>query len=397
MHPYTYFGGRMHPGVIGEPAFPPPPPLADPPNEATWLQGIPETTVFPTGGDDGAAISQALTKYCNVRLLPVQIAGAYQLLSPIVMNSYQRLTGNWPASASPSDNYGAGILNSAGAVLEMSNLFTGGSAAIELINTTSTQQGAVVLEGFTVEGFETTGLNVHGILIDGAWGAGFMRGVCVHRPALDCLHAVADATSGKIPDDWVISQCKFSASRTGYGVYLQDLADSWFTDCESSENALDGWFINYGVQSRWINCKGENNAGNGYHCTGLGQYQVQYFHGCTTHINGKNGWLFDNSGPSGGGTDSTYVLTGCIAQQDSQSSPSGGYAGFGVSGCHARVIGTGCMSQIDSTGVYPQYGASQVSSSFGTCFTGSLLQGATPTFDDGSNTHALVNQSPVPF
>ena len=30
MHPYTYFGGRMHPGVIGEPAFPPPPGLADP-------------------------------------------------------------------------------------------------------------------------------------------------------------------------------------------------------------------------------------------------------------------------------------------------------------------------------------------------------------------------------
>ena len=63
MHPYTYFGGRMHPGVIGEPAFPPPPGLADPPNEAAWLQGVPVATVYPTGGDDGAAISQAFTKY----------------------------------------------------------------------------------------------------------------------------------------------------------------------------------------------------------------------------------------------------------------------------------------------------------------------------------------------
>ena len=393
MHPFTYFAGRMHPGVIGEPAFPPPPVPADPPNESSWLQGVPVATVFPTGGDDGAAISQAFTKYPVVRVIPGE---TYQLLSPIIMPSYSKLTGDFWNSASGADNYSAGVLNAAGAVLVMAPGFTG-SAAIQLVNSGSTQQGAVVIEGLSILGFQLSAGTIYGILVQGAWGACFMRGVCVRRPPADCVRFITDPTSGHIPDDWLISQCKFSNSRNGYGVYAAELADSWWSECESSENFLDGWYINYGVNTRFNNCKGENNTGAGFHLTGLGNNQVQYFTGCSTHINQLDGFLFDNAGPAGGGADSTYVMTGCITQQDSQSSTSGGFAGYRSSGSKARIIGTGCVSQIDLAGTHPQYGASEVSASFGMCFTGSLLQGATATHDDGSNTNALVNQSPVPF
>ncbi len=44
------------------------------------------------------------------------------------------------------------------------------------------------------------------------------------------------------------------------------------------------------------------------------------------------------------------------------------------------------------------YGAQETARSYGMCFTGSYLAGtASPTYDDGSNDHALVHQSPVPF
>jgi hypothetical protein len=347
-----------------------------------------------TGNDDLAAINLALTNAQTVRLLP----GTYYINAPIIIpGSQHRLTGDWWYNAVDSDNYSAGTGNTGGALIVATSTFTG-LAAILMENTTDTQYYGVDISGVTVECNEIASGTIYGILVDGAWGASFLRGVCIHRSPADCIRFITDVTSGKIPDAWTVSECKFSASRNGYGVYAAELADSWFTDCEASENALDGWLINYGVQSRWTGCKGENNSGNGWHFTGLGGYQVQFLTACSSHINDKNGFLFDNTGPAGGGTDSTYMLTGCVAQQDGQGSTTAGYAGFQASGCNARVIGTGCIAQLDSTSTYPQYGASEVDVSYGMCFTGSLLQGHTAaTHDDGTNTHALVNQSPVTF
>ena len=356
--------------------------------------------VFPsgdsTGATDTAAINAGLASGGAVQLVQAPLSAPYYINAPITPVSQSRLWGAQWWSASENDNYSAGVGASGGTTIVMAAGFTG-SAAIDMTNTTGTQYYGVDLAGFTIEGYELSSGTVYGILVDGAWGAGFIRGVCVHRPPADCIRFVTDTTSGKIPDDWQVTNCKFSASRNGYGVYAAELADSWFTDCESSENDLDGWLVNYGVNTRFSGCKGENNSANGWHFTGVGAHQVQWLTGCSSHINQHNGFLFDNTGPAGGGSGGVYLLTGCVAQQDGQASTSGGYAGFAASGCAALVIGTGCVAQEDSTTDYPQYGASQVSSSAGMCFTGSYLKtSAGVTHDDASNTIALVSQG-VPF
>jgi hypothetical protein len=314
--------------------------------------------------------------------------GNYYINAPIVIPGSQvRIDGGFWWSAVDSDNYSAGAGNTGGALITMVPAFAG-SAAIEMVNSTSAQYYGVDISGITIEGNEVAAGTIYGILVDGAWGACFLRGVCIHRPPADCLRFVTDATSGKIPDDWLVSECKFSASRNGYGVYTAELADSWFSNCESSENDLDGWYINYGVNSRWTGCKGENNSGSGFHFTGIGATQVQFLSGCSTHLNAVNGFLFDNDGPSGGG-EGTYMLTGCTAQED-------GTAGFKSAGCKSRVMATGCA--IGQSGTTPQYGAYEGSASFGMCFTGCSLAGNTAaTHDDGSNLNVLVNQVPVPF
>jgi hypothetical protein len=355
--------------------------------------------VFPsgdsTGATDTAAINAGLASGGAVQLVQAPLSAPYYINAPITPVSQSRLWGAQWWSASENDNYSAGVGASGGTTIVMAAGFTG-SAAIDMTNTTGTQYYGVDLAGFTIEGYELSSGTVYGILVDGAWGAGFIRGVCVHRPPSDCLRFVTDATSGKIPDDWQVTNCKFSASRAGNGVYLSELADSWFDACESSENDVDGWYVNYGVNSRWTACKGENNGGQGFHFGGIGAYQVQFLTACSTHLNAENGFLFDDSG-GGGGTPGLYVLTGCVAQQDGQASTSAGYAGFAASGCKEQVIGTGCVTQEDSTGNYPQYGASQVSSSAGMCFSSSWLKTAAGvTHDDASNTIALVSQG-VPY
>jgi len=344
-----------------------------------------------SGATDVAAINGALADNLEtVWLLP----GNYYINAPIVIpGSQTRLTGDFWWSAVDSDNYSAGAGNTGGALITMVPAFAG-SAAIEMVNTTNNQYYGVDISGITIEGNEVPSGTIYGILVDGAWGACFLRGVCIHRPPADCIRFITDPTSGKIPDDWIIQDCKFSASRNGYGFYASELADSTISNCESSENDLDGWYINYGVQSRWEGCKGENNGRNGFHCTGLGADQVQRFIGCSTHINNLDGFLFDNAGPSGGG-QATYMLSACVAQEDG----TGGAAisaGFKALGCNSRVMGIGCVTAF--SGTTPHYGAYEGTASFGMCHTGSSLFGATAaTFDDGSNTHALVNQSPVPF
>lgn len=367
----------------------------------------PESVVqlAPSGDSSGATdtvkINRALRKYPVVRLLPGPFTNStfpttspWYINAPIVVPPYTRLTGDWFWQAVDSDDYSAGTLNTSGVLIIPVETFHG-SAVVELVNDTSRQQGAQVLEGFTIEGNELPrGSGIHGILVQGAVGAGFIQGVTVHRPDGDCLHMATSQITGYIPDDWQINFCKFSASRSNRGVYLSELADSWFVACESSENTGDNWHCDYGTNTRFFGCKGENSAtGNGWHFGGLGTGQVIELTGCTSQLNYENGFLFENS--QNAGELGTYTLTGCRSWRDGRST-SNRYAAFTSAGCRSRIIGTGCVSSPDSTG--PAYGAMKISGSYGMCFTGSYLAGVTaPTYDDGSNTHALLHQSPVPF
>jgi hypothetical protein len=365
------------------------------PAVATLGVGQTKIEIFPSGDTAGATdivnVNNALAAGAAVYLSP---GGKYFIDAPIVPKTGSRIDGGMWWSASVNDNYSAGTGASGGALITMVPAFTG-AAAINMTNAANTQLYGVDLSGFTIEGFSVGAGTIYGILVDGAWGACFLRGVCIHRPPADCIRFQTDATSGKIPDDWQVTNCKFSASRNGNGVYAAELADAWFTDCESSESKLDGWHINYGVNTRFTSCKGENNAGTGYHFTGIGAGETQFLTGCHSDLNSLDGFLFDNAGPSGGGLGS-YVLTGCVSESDGQSSAVAGYAGFHANGCNSRVILTGCLASTNATG--PQYGASQTGGSYGLAATGCFLQGATAaTHDDGTNTHVLSNLVPVPF
>lgn len=354
-----------------------------------------------SGATDTARLNRALSTYPVVQMLPGDFTGGalptvspWYVNAPIVVPSNTRLTGGWFWQAVDSDNYSAGPLNTGGVLVVAVSAFSG-QAVVEMSNGSGQQQGAQALDGFTIEGNELpAGSGIHGILVDGAVGAGFIQGVTVHRPDGDCLRMVTDPGTGHIPDSWQVSFCKFSASRSGRGVYLNELADAWFVACESSENTGDNWYCNHGTNTRFFGCKGENSkSANGWHFGGLAEGQVVELTGCTSQLNDKDGFLFDNSG--GGGALGTYTLTGCRSWQDGRA---GGtvYAGFGSVGCLSRVVGTGCVTAPDATGA--AYGARETTGSYGMCFTGSHLPGtAAVTHDDGSNTHALVNQSPVPF
>jgi hypothetical protein len=354
-----------------------------------------------SGATDTTQINDALKGHPVVCLLPGKFIGSstlptvspWYINAPIIVPSNTRLTGDWFWQAVGSDNYSAGTLNTGGVLIIAVPRFRG-SAVIELVNNGSQQEGAQVLDGFTIEGNELPpGSGIHGILVSGAVGAGFIQGVTVHRPDGDCLRMVTDDAAGYIPDDWQVSFCKFSGSRSNNGVYLSELADSWFVACESSENMRDNWYCSRGTNTRFYGCKGENSAtGNGWHFGGLGAGQVIELTGCTSQLNYRDGFLFDDSGSAGLGT---YTLTGCRSAQDERAQGSR-HAGFSSAGCRSRIIGTGCVTSPDSIG--PAFGAQETAGSYGMCFTGSYLAGtAARTHDDGSNDHMLVHQSPVPF
>jgi hypothetical protein len=359
------------------------------PGSASAATGGPSITIAPsgdtTGATDAKAINAALAAGTAVILEP---GGQYYLNVPITPKTGSRIDGNFWWSASDQDYYSAGAGASGGTLLTMVSGFSG-AAAILMENTTSDQY-----YGFTIEGNENSSGTIYGILVDGAWGACFLRGVTIHRPPSDCIRFVTDTTSGKIPDDWQITSCKFTGSRNGYGVYCSELADSWFEACESSENDLDNWYFNYGVNTRLVDCKGENSyAGAGFHLAGIAASEAIWLTGCSTHLNSTDGFVFDNAG--GGGGQGLYHLTGCIAQNDGQNNNGLAdpppYAGFRANGCLSAVTASGCAVVGGSSG--PQYGAIAQNASYGLAFTGSTLTGTTAaTLDDGTNTNALFYQ-----
>lgn len=306
--------------------------------------------------------------------------------APLTPASGATLRGQTPWSAVPSDNYGVAGGVSGGSVIYAVSGFSG-AAAISMANAGGSQSYGVTLEDFTLElGAMPTG---HGILVDGAWGACFMSGVSVNQPDGDCLHFQTDVTTSKAPDDWHVFRCKFSGSAAGYGVWGDNVPDSWFTDCEASENHLDNWYLSFSLNTRLTSCKGENSAaGSGFRLGGQGGAgRFVTLTGCSTHLNWKDGFTFDGSGS--GSTSGTYLLANCVAIDDNQATGTT-FSGFRSAGSVNKVVASNCHASGAA------YGASQTGTSAGMTFTGSLLTGATAaTHDDGSNASSLVNQAPA--
>jgi hypothetical protein len=339
--------------------------------------------VIPPSGDgsgatDVANINATLAAGKPVYLVP---GGNYTINSPILPQTASFITGfQWDMS-SQDDYYGTGSGNPTGAVITSFGNFVG-PAMIYMPNDTYDQYYGVDISGISLISFSPPS-GMHSLEAYGYWGACFLRGIQLQKPYQDCLHIGPSGVTNGICDDWMVSACKFSGARHGNGVTIQNnIPDSWFVDCESSENSGDGWKVNWCDNTRWDTCKGENNGGAGWHFTGTSADAMVMLTGCTTQLNSQDGFLWDS------GTAGYFILTGCRSNQDNQSAST--YASFHSAGSGSRIIGTGCLA------AGAAYGAYQSGSGFGMSFTGSYLTGTTAnTYDDGSSTNPLINLLPA--
>ena len=348
-----------------------------------------------TGATDPAIINALLAAGHAVQLLP----GTYNISSPIEIlqsNTFLRGVAYAPASTLDIYNGGGAVGQPGGTVINMVSGFTG-DAAISFPDpgaASTNQRYNVCLADFTINGNNITGAStIPGIHVTGAWGACVMQGITVHRAPGDNLRFDL-GTGGSICDDWYISNCKFTGSRNGSGCVAHELPDSWFSNCEFSENEVHGILLDGGVNTRFTSCKAENQkTGHGYYFTGLNAGgQIVWLTGCGTHLNWLDGFHFDNSSGSAQGN---YHLSQCISQQDGQSGGAGN-AGFGSATCKARIMLSACVSETNVTG--PAFGASAITASFGLEAQTCLLLGLTAgTHDDGSNTHVLSNTNTWAF
>lgn len=354
-------------------------------------------TILPsgdtTGATDTAAINAVLTAGGTVFLAQangVDMGGTpYYTNAPLTPTTGSAIIGVMPWSAVDADDYGAGQGHAGGSCIHPVAAFSG-TAVINMTNATTTQYYGVTLKNFSIEGWALTGTTIEGIHIEGAWGAGFMQGVCVDIVPGNCLHFETNSTSNFNPDDWTVEHCKFSASQNGYGVYSDNLPDCWFCDCESSENDLDNWYFLYSANTSLTRCKGENStAGAGFRFGGQGGTgRALNLNGCTSHDNNQGGFLFDNTA---GGSGGVYLLSNCVDIIDT-----------GASGISASAVGyysNGCPNVVMVSNCYAfgaKYGGAQAGTTGGITFTNCYLNGTTAsTHDDGSGTIRMIVNLPI--
>jgi hypothetical protein len=350
---------------------------------------------FPSGDTSGVtdpgAINTILAAGDPVVLLPKAAGNNYYVKTKITPVTGSFLGSEQAWAGSEHDNYGAGTGQPGGAVLWMVSGFSD-PYAIDMYNTTTTQAYGADIAGLTIYGEAVPNASGSGgIRIHGAWGAGYIRHVAVLGVVGDCLRCEGDGTTGKVVDEYRFEWLKLSGSYLGNGFWADNIPDSSLLHVHTSNNLLDGIRMGWSTNTRLDHPKSEQNGQAGYHFTGTGGTgDVVTITAATSHVNNQDGMLFDHTTPGEGGSG-TYQLVNCAMVNDGQS---GGttYAGYRSNGCTDRIMAVGCSSQ------QAYYGAAEIATSYGMCFTASWLTGTgAATFDDGSNTHALVNQSPVPW
>lgn len=302
------------------------------------------------------------------------------------------ILGAMPVQADGSQSYGNGPIGANLGTIIISNPGAG-NAAFNISNTTTTPQGGQVLANFVLEGNGTPlGSGSKGIVLHGLVGAGVLDNVVVHRFDGPNLKIENDAGTGFVPDQWRINRCIFSASRSSFGVQIQDLPDSTITDCLSHGNALADWDIANSTNTKMIGCRGEDGAGIGMNLHGFGTAgQTFELINYGSELNAQDGILFDDGPTHAGSALGTYILTGCRSNGDNVGGAAAGSAYRSV-GCKSRIMMTGCY------GSGAKFGANETAISYGMALTGCYMAGTTAaTNDDGTNTHALSNLVPVPF
>lgn len=279
-----------------------------------------------TGVTDSASIATALNNWKTVFLIP----GMYYINQTIVIPSGAILDGQSRSLGIPIGDYGNGGLPLTGAILNLVDTWDSATYpnAMELQSGESegaptTQLGSQVLRGLTITGTDLPASSVNGIHAFNA-AAVTMSDVTVYGMTGDGLHAAAGAAGGP-PDFWDVDHCKFSGNN-GYGIYIDGMADSWFSIVECTGNQKYGWYITNCNNTRLVSCKSEGNT-YGFYTTSLGGFTGQVsFMSCTTQQNSLSGFFFTGAGSP------DYILGDCRSADDGSGSASSGYAGLQLSG-----------------------------------------------------------------
>lgn len=254
-----------------------------------------------SGETDSSDISEALGAGSPVLLS----SGTYYVNTPIVIPDNGCLLGANPSWGIPTGDYGAGGISLQGAIIQPVTGFSG-SAVIKMGSAGTTQHGGQRIYSLTIDG-QPGPADVHGIQSVGYVGGVKLRDVVVWQPTGDGLHCDNDGASGHNPDFWMVESCKFSASG-GWGVNITGMADSWFTDCESTGNVSGGWSVTAGTDTRWIGCRGASNeSAPGWQFTVSGFGGSWHMIGCEANSNGT-GILVVDTGAGG-----TLYISSCQA------------------------------------------------------------------------------------
>lgn len=349
---------------------------------------------FPNGSDDTAAINEVIANggKCQLAHAPLD-RQPYIVTSDLFPAIDSALYGAQAYSASANDAYsGAGGGASGGTTIFASG-FTG-TAIINMVNSTGDQYYGVELANFCIEGFSTGGSGAYGLLVQGAWGACHMNGVCIHRPDQHCALFQADPTSGYVPDEWKILGNKFSASRNGGGLIMINLPDSTVAFNVISENATTQLYAGYCTNTKIIGNNIANGAGTtqaGIRLGGLGAGETLELYANSTNLNPADGILLDDS--AGGDTTALITIAGFRSSSDGQ--VTAGSAAIRNDGCKAIVEVDGI--KVVPNGAGPDYGAWYGGVAHEMRITGARLAGLiAATLDDGSNDSPLSLLPPSP-
>lgn len=268
----------------------------------------------------------------------------------------------------------------AGSILKATSTFSG-TAMLEFSNVTANETGGQTLRNFAVDmSLAPAGYGVHST---GSIAAVTIEDVLIYHAPNTGLFIEVGVGGGQGPDTWFVSGLKVSHCVIGIETVA---ADTWWLNCESSENTSSAWVIDGTGNSRYIGCKGENSGQYGWFIN-TGATAPVHFSTCTTQFNTLSG--FKVTGPTAVANPSIISMVDCRSAFD------GGLAGLEVNDCKCRVMATQ-FTTLTLAGSTPNYGACLINASFELVLTTSFLQGAVAsTFDDGSNTHVLVNNLPV--
>jgi hypothetical protein len=222
--------------------------------------------VLPPSGDQSGTTD---TSKINGQLaipgigqLNLQPGGTYYIKSPILIPPPGLIGlngGNMRQMAIPTGNYGLGGLAFGGAIIKPVAAFAG-SSIILMDSPGAAQAGNVDIRCLSVDGSLLPAGTVHCVEARGAWAGVTIRDFLGYKYTGKGLYPHSDGTSQ--PDFWHVGTSKFSAGG-GNGIDIAGLADSWFTDVESTGNNGDNWAVTNGNNSRFDDCKGEF-SGTGY-------------------------------------------------------------------------------------------------------------------------------------